>query len=454
MKPTPDSEAKGLSALFAPVDPSSVVFFRVTFGLLMVWHLREYLLTDKVHLFTEANVLFKFYGFEWVQPGPEWAMRGLFWVQATAALFIALGFLYRVSATVFVVINVYVMMLETALVNNHDYLITLLGLLLIFVPAHQRGSLDAAFDSTKRSATIPAWALWVLRFQIAVPYTFGALAKINRDWLLRGQPMTLWLEVGGEGRSLLPDFLRTAWAGYFFSWSGFLLDLLIVPLLLYRRTRRPAFVVIVAFHLTNVVLFDIAVFPWLMICATTIFFAPDWPQRVGLMKKRPLPKAGKRRKAVPLLDRRQRLVVIALATYVAVQILLPFRHFLYPGNVDWTEEGIFFAWHMKLRDKVGDLQLVLVDKETKRATVFEGMDQVLTGRQLRHVIHDPDMVLQFVHHLAGQLQEQGRADFEIRAVTNISFNGREPQPIIDPTVDLASTPRKLGAAVWILPFEE
>ena len=442
-----------LKGLFAPVDAASVVFFRVSFGLLMIWHFREYFLADKVHVFTRTNILFKFYGFEWVRPGPEWAMRMVFWLLAAASLGIALGLLYRLSAIVFFSLNVYVLLLDIALINNHDYLIALFGFLLIFVPAHRHGSLDATLKPKIRSPTVPAWALWLLRFQVGVPYFFGALAKLNGDWMLRAQPMTLWLETGGAGGDLLPDFMRGPRAGYFFSWSGFLLDLLIVPCLLYRRTRLAAYLVIVTFHCINSYIFDIGVFPWLMICATAIFFPPGWPRRVGLAAKRAAPRK-RQGKPPEELDRRQRLTVALLGAYVALQVLLPFRHLLYPGNVDWTEEGIYFAWRMKLRDKRGDMHLVLLDRKTRKATVYRDFDKVLTPRQHLHIVHDPDMLLQFVHHVARLLHEKGEDDFEIRAVTNISFNGREPQPIVDPNVDLAAQRRGLGAASWMMPLKD
>ena len=456
MKRTPAKPPKAtvVQRLFEPVDASSLVFFRVSFGLLMLWHLREFLLADKVRIFTEPSILFKFHGFEWVHPGPAWAMKLFFWVLGAAALGIAVGFLYRLSAAVFFLGSVYVLLLEAALVNNHDYLISLLAFLLIFTPVHRCRSADAARRPQIRSPTVPAWALWLLRFQIGVPYFFGGLAKINGDWLLRAQPMTLWLQEGGAGGDFLPESFKTPLAGYFFSWGGFLLDLLIVPLLLWPRTRLAAYLATVAFHLTNAQIFTIGVFPWLMICATTIFFPPDWPQRIGLLRRRGAA-AGKRRRPHPgVPEAGQRLTAGLLAAFVAIQVLLPFRHFLYPGNVDWTDEGIFFAWRMKLRDKYGDVKLVVLDTKTKKATVLDDFDSVLTPRQYRHMVHDPDMLLQFAHHVARQLRDQGRRDFEIRAVTRIAFNGREPRPLVDPTVDLAAQPRRLPPASWILPLAD
>ena len=44
-------------------------------------------------------------------------------------------------------------------------------------------------------------------------------------------------------------------------------------------------------------------------------------------------------------------LMLAICVFAALQLLMPLRHWLYPGNPNWTEEGHRFAWHMKLRDK-------------------------------------------------------------------------------------------------------
>src|SRR3982074_570373 len=94
--------AKLQKSAFAPVDIASIVFFRIAFGLLMVWNVWTYF---SHHLigprWLEPRFLFKFYGFSWVQPWPgnwlyvHWAALGLF------ALFMASAFFYRLSAVMF-----------------------------------------------------------------------------------------------------------------------------------------------------------------------------------------------------------------------------------------------------------------------------------------------------------------------------------------------------------------
>jgi hypothetical protein len=243
-------------------------------------------------------------------------------------------------------------------------------------------------------------------------------------------------------------FQREVWGAYVFSWGGMLYDLLIIPALLWRRTRIPALVLTLLFHLANSELFSIGVFPWLMLAAVGLYLAPDWPRKVGLAGRKPRKASGGYWGAAPA---RQRIVLTLLAAWLAVQFLVPFRHLLYPGNVDWTEEGHRFSWRMKLRDKRGDVRFVAVDPRSNRAFPLS-LDAVVTSRQHRMMEHDPEMMRQLAGPLAKKLREAGLRDMEIRVITSISFNGRRKQPLVDPNVDLASIDH--GTGDWIEPLRK
>ncbi len=64
----------------------------------------------------------------------------------------------------------------------------------------------------------------------------------------------------------------------------------------------------------------------------------------------------------------------------------------------------------------------------------------------------PDMLVQFSHYLEGQLRDQGYGDVEIRARTMVSLNGREPQVLVDPEVDLTEIRLGLEPVDWIQPL--
>jgi vitamin K-dependent gamma-carboxylase-like protein len=391
---------------------------------------------------------FKYYGFEWVEP---WRGRGMelhFAGLGVLAFCLMLGLFYRLAATLFFLGFAYVFLLDQAYYLNHFYLIVLLSFVLAVVPAHRALSLDAGRCPHLTAATAPAWALWLLRLQVAIPYFYGGLAKLNADWL-RAEPMRAWL----AKRAALPligPFLETEWAPYLFAYGGLGFDLTVVPALLWRRTRPFAFALAVVFHVLNALLFHIGVFPWLMLAATTLFFPAEWPRRFGLPLAAPVPAPA----PVPAgLLSRQRAGMAVLGTYLVVQLLFPLRHLLYPGNVSWTEEGHRFSWHMKLRDK--DAAALFQIHDPDEGTTWDvSPAEHLSDRQAEEMADHPDMILQFAHHLAAEARQRGHAKVEVRARVTASLNGRPAQPLVDPEVDLAREPRTLLPARWIVPLRE
>jgi hypothetical protein len=248
---------------------------------------------------------------------------------------------------------------------------------------------------------------------------------------------------------------------YGFVIGGLLLDLLVVPLLLWRRTRLFAFVAAIAFNLINAVIFDIGIFPWLMLGALLIFFPPGLLRRFAHAFMSPgegfsgAPQAPAEVKAERIgntsLSTSQKRIAGLLAAYLLVQLILPLRHYLYPGNVSWTEEGHNFAWHMKLRTKVGEAVFTVTDPRSGQTWTIKPEDH-LKSHQLMKMITKPDLVLQFSHYLAEQKRREGYDDVQVRARVMVSLNGREPQLLIDPNVDLAKEEASLLPARWIVPL--
>ena len=141
---------------FAPIDIASLVVFRIAFGLLSLWHIWPLLSRDWIRPFwLEPRLLFKYYGFSWVHP---WPGNGLYIhcvVLGILAAFIALGFLYRISAALFFLGHAYIFLLDEGRYQNHDYLICLFSFLLIFVPAHRAFSVDARLNPKLRAQAVP-----------------------------------------------------------------------------------------------------------------------------------------------------------------------------------------------------------------------------------------------------------------------------------------------------------
>lgn len=435
--------------LFRPIDILPLVCFRVFFGAMMIYHTWSAAHDGWIEFFyVRPEFHLTFPGFGWVSPWPGAGMYVHFAVMGLAAAGIMLGLFYRCCTVVFWLGFTYVFLLEKALYQNHYYLICLLSFLMIFLPAHRACSFDALRQPALRTQFVPAWTLWLLRFQLAIPYFYGGLAKLNYDWL-HAQPMTLWL----ARRTHLPvigPWLTGDAMPYVFAWGGVLFDLLIVPALLWKRTRPLAYLAAVVFHLMNAVLWDIGIFPWFMIGATLLFFPPELFRRV--LSRRRL-RAPAEPQPTAALDRRQRLTVRCLMIYAAWQLLFPFRHFLYPGDVNWTEEGHHFAWHMMLREKDVGLRVYIHDRATG-ADGLLNLREFVNSRQLSRLGKDPDMVLEFVHFVRDHYHKHQGSDLEIRVLNIASLNGRKPQLLMDPHRDYAHTPRIWGPQPWIVPLTE
>jgi hypothetical protein len=343
----------------------------------------------------------------------------------------------------------YTFLLEKALYQNHYYLICLLSFLMIFLPAHRAGSFDAMDRPWLRADSVPAWTLWLLRFHIGIPYFYGGIAKLNHDWL-RGEPMRMGLGLRTH-YPVVGQLFTEEWMVWFFAYGGLAFDLLVVPALLWRRTRVPAYILAVAFHLMNSQMFGIGIFPPFMILATAIFFRPDWPRRM-FFKSASEPSFAP---ATPVtLTPKRRIALGCAGIWLAVQLLVPLRQYLYPGETSWTEYGHRFAWRMMLRAKDCAVRFHITDPSTGREGTMD-LRPYLTQWQVEKLGREPDMLIEFSRFLAEDLRKKGYANVEVRALVLTSLNGRKPQLFIDPRIDLARERRKgWGTYPWVLPLFE
>ena len=423
--------------LFEPVDAASLAVFRIAVGALLLWEVTRFFRFGWIEQqFIEPQFHFTYFGFEWVRPLPAVGMYTLFVFLGVCAVGMLLGLYYRICTALFCAGFSYVFLIDQALYLNHFYLICLITFLLVFIPANCTWSLDAVRNRTLRCNVVPRWALSLLRVQIGIIYFYAGLAKLNNDWL-RGEPMREWLAELAPG-----SILSTQAVAHFLSYGGVLFDLLVVPLLLWRRTRLFALAVAVAFHVGNHFLFQIGVFPWFMIAATLLFLEPGWPRRLlhfDLSARDALSQPARRRR---------RRTVGLIGVYLLLQSLIPLRHHLYPGNPSWTEEGHRFAWHMKLRSKQADALFFVHDGSASETFRFDAW-AFLEPWQYDKMAGRPDMILQMAHFIASDFRTDSDKPISVHAEVVASLNSRPAQLLVNPNVDLASEPRSLRHASWI-----
>ena len=365
-----------------------------------------------------------------------------------ASLGIALGYRYRVCAAAFFVLFTYVELIDKTTYLNHYYWMSLASLLMAFLPLHRAASLDAMRDPGRQPATVAVGVVWALRAQVAVVYVFAGIAKLNPDWLLYAQPLRIWLYNSGDV-ALVGGILKQPWVAYAASWAGAAYDLTIVGWLLWSRTRPLAYAAVVIFHIATWALFHIGMFPWVMIAATLIFFPPDWPRRLLAWTRRVPTSAAPAAPSPPRTNWRFRVGLMAFAVYGLIQILIPLRHWAYPGNVRWNEEGYRFAWRVMLTEKTGEAQFRVSDPATGEHWVISP-DDYLTPLQTERMAYQPDMILETAHQIARNFARQGR-DVEVRADVFVAFNGRQTARLVDPSVNLAKEEHGLAPKTWLLP---
>ena len=490
--------------LMAPVDAAGLAVLRVGIGGLIAWEVWREIDHGFVRAdYADPRYLFRWSLLEWVKPLPDTWLFAVFVLLAISGLCVAAGLYYRTATIVMWAGMTYWFLLEKARYLNHHYLACLFAFLLIVVPAHAAWSMDAQRKPWVRSDTVPVWTVWLLRFQVGIPYFFAGVAKLNFDWLGRGEPLGMWLArqtdfpvIGGLFTS--EPFVRAL------AFGSTALDLSVPFLLLHRRTRAFAYGGALVFHFMNSRLFNIGMFPWMMILATTIFFDADWPRRlvravregsaalrsvvvagfvVGFVLGGFIPRTFSGVKAViggvgvavfafhlvtdhskQGLAAQQRAstpwrrfafgpaLAWFLAVWVAVQLLVPVRHFVIPGNAHWTEEGNRFAWHMLLHDKKGTARFSISGPELLPVEFV--ITDHLTAFQIQKMVQSPDMLLQFSYYIEEFYRGVGVTDdLEVRVDTSVSLNGRPHHQMIDPNVDLTSIRRPyLPPARWILPL--
>ena len=261
--------------LWRPVDAAWLALLRILFGCVLGASMVRFVAYGWVdRFFVEPGFHFKYWGFDRVEPLSAPHMHALFWVLSGLAFAIAIGCCFRVCSVLFAAGLSYVQLIDVTTYLNHYYLAALLAWLLCVSPAHRLWSVDAWLWRRRRSDSVPAWVLYLARFQVGVVYTFAGLAKLQSDWLLHAQPLRIWLGANTDLPWIGPLF-TWPWVPLALSWAGFLFDTTIVWWLLWNRTRAWAYAAVIGFHVMTRVLFPIGMFPLIMVAAALVFFPPD-----------------------------------------------------------------------------------------------------------------------------------------------------------------------------------
>jgi len=430
--------------LFTKIDNSPLIIFRIFFGILVALECYGAILTGWVRrTMIEPQFTFNFIGFDWLQPLPGNGMYFYYFFMGTFGVFIALGYKYRFSIISFTILWTGVYLMQKTSYNNHYYLLVLISGLMCFFPAHRSYSMDVRQNPKLKSDSMFGWVKWAVILQLLIVYVYASIAKLYGDWLDFGIIKILMLDKADY--YLIGELLQEHWVHKIIGAAGILFDLLIVPALLWKPTRKIAFFISIFFHLFNSIVFQIGIFPYLALAFTVFFYEPMTIRNIFLKRKTPY-----------LSDKIEipsfkNILYTLGGIYFVIQLVLPIRHHFIQDDVLWTEEGHRLSWRMMLRSRGGTVQFKVTNKANNESTIIE-LDDYLTKKQKRRIASYPDFIWQFAQRLKKEYEKKGE-EISVHALNSkVSVNGKAYRAFINPKVDLANTNwNYFWHNDWILP---
>lgn len=438
--------------LFQEVNGKSLAVFRIGFGIVMLYefmNMRLYVLNDLLY----SKYFITYDLFPWVRPFPIPVMEFFATLSVVAALFVIVGYRFKLAQSIVAVVWTYAFLLDKGHYNNHYYLYSLVSIIMIFSGANRNYSLDRVLSKQEVPETVFKWEYLIIQVQVFVLYFYGAVAKMNADWLT-GHPMKSWLSTDIERfPEWYGNFVTSNFGVLFYSWGGMIFDLTIGFLLFHKKLRYWALPAIVFFHVSNHFFWNIGTFPWFSIMITFMFFEHDWPEvverKLGVFQKK-----TKGTIALQINGSTRKLIAVFFSFYLGLQFLLPLRQFIYRGDPGWHGYGQHFSWRMMLVDMVSGIQVQIKDAKDEEF-VNVSIEDYITFRQFRKSARIPSSFLDFAHFLRDEMKKAGVEKPVVQMKIYKSFNGRPYALLTDTVINYAEVEEVyFSVPDWIQPGNE
>ena len=432
-------------------NPYPLAVYRIGFGLLVMFSIVRFWYNGWIEsLYLEPDFHFSFLGFSWVKPLGIYTYF-IFIICFISALFVMLGYKYRIAIITLFLSFTYIELMDKTTYLNHYYLVSSLSFLMIFLPCASYFSLDST-----NNRKVPKWTIDSLKLMLLIVYLYAGLAKINSDWLINAQPLKIWLKTKYTIPIIGETLLQNNYTYYLFSWGGMLYDIFIPFLLLYRRTRFFAFIMVIVFHVLTRILFPaIGMFPVIMIFSCIIFFDNSTHKKILDLLKKIFNRQNRLKEVfTPYIHKYNRkLIPLFVSVFFLWQVLIPLRSFSYPGELFWTEQGYRFSWRVMLIEKAGYTTFKVVDNSSGNSELVDN-SLYLTKFQEKQMSFQPDMIIEYAHYIGDTYKKKGFKDVSVYAESYVTLNGRPSQRFIDPEVDLYNEKINFKNKKWILPFKD
>ena len=374
----------------------------------------------------DPQVTFSFIGFEWLKPLPGFGMYFYFIAMGVFGLAIMLGYRYRIAIISYTILWAGVYFMQKTAYNNHYYLLLLISFLMIFLPSNSYASLDVRQNRIKEENTMPYWISLLFIIQVAIVYVFASIAKFYPDWL--DGTFTRNLLADSTNVIALKKLFLQKWFYLFIAYMGIIFDLLIVPLLLFKKTRMLALLASLTFHLFNAIFLEIGIFPFFALTFALFFYEPETIRSVFLRRKTSIETDNGHSNYYG-----KKIVYFLIIPYLIIQLLLPLRHHFIEGDVLWTEEGHRLSWRMMLRERNGFIHIRIKDLKTGEESLYDYRKN-LTDKQIQNLATKPDFIWQYCQYITKEFKGK---DIAIFINCKNSINRKEYKTLIDPKFDMA-----------------
>ena len=428
-----------MKSIFQAIDNSPLIVFRIFFGFLVACESFGAILTGWVkRVFIDPEFTFSFIGLEWLQPLPGFGMYCYFSLMGIFGLAIMLGYRYRIAIISYTILWAGVYFMQKSSYNNHYYLLLLISFLLIFLPANRYASLDVKQNRVSEEKTMPYWISLLFIIQVGIVYVFASLAKFYPDWL--DGTFTKNLLSGTTTRPFFLELFSQKWFYLFIAYAGILFDLLIVPFLLFKKTRTLALIASIIFHIFNSITLQIGIFPFFALTFALFFYEPETIRKIFLRKKSKLENEKQNFYG-------KKTVYFLIIPYLIIQLLLPLRHHFIEGDVLWTEEGHRLSWRMMLRERSGYILIRIKNLKTGEESLYD-YSKNLTDKQAQNLATKPDFIWQYCQRIK---EEYLGKQIAIYIDCKNSINRKELKTLIDPKFDMAKAEWDyFGHNEWVL----
>ena len=413
----------------------SLVIFRICFSIVLIVQTIYFFKLG----FIENNILKPFILFPFFDflSNPS---EQLVYFSAILMLISNIGMIFnktsRMSCLIFFLTFTYLWLLDRAYFNNHYYFISIITFLLFFLNKE---------SSFKKNYYVPKINIIVFQIMIFLIYFISGVNKINPYWIFDLQPMTHILQTKAQvsGNNLFSNYITIS----LFTISGLIYDLVIGFFLIFKKTRIIGFIFVLIFNSLNFFLFkdvgEIGVFPFLMISTLVLFIDPVKIQKLLKLKKND-----------KVILQNKSFVNHLIVFFIIFQILLPFRHLLVKGNVDYNGVGQRFSWRMKIMYKESNIEFFLKNKLTGKKYNVD-VTKMLTPIQYNNLKYYPDLILPLAHRMKSQaISEFGIKFPEITCIFKTSFMGKKEQLLFSPKKDLTLIPINSKASNWLFELKK